>query len=43
MRMHASSVLVPVSVCVMNPKFHCDNLLFVFYAFCQSRLERFPF
>ena len=28
MRMHASSVLVAMSVCVMHPRTHCDNLFF---------------
>ena len=28
MRMHASSVLVAMSVCVMHAPTHCDNLLF---------------
>ena len=28
MRMHASSVLVAMSVCVMHPPAHCDNLFF---------------
>ena len=28
MRMHASSVLVAMSVCVMHPPTHCDNLFF---------------
>ena len=27
-RMHASSVLVAMSVCVMHPPTHCDNLFF---------------
>ena len=33
MRMHASSVLVAMSVCAMQPPTHCDNLFFVFYLF----------
>ena len=28
MRIHASSVLVAMSVCVMHPPTHCDNLFF---------------
>ena len=29
MRMHASSVLVAMSVCVMHPPTHCDNFFYV--------------
>ena len=43
MCMHASSVLVAMSVCVMHPPTHCDNRIFIFYLFYQSRLERFVF
>ena len=41
--MHASSVLVAISVCAMHPPTHCGNLLFVFYLFYQSKLEQFMF
>ena len=41
--MHASSVLVAMSVCVMHPPTQCDNLFFIFYLFYQSTLERFVF
>ena len=43
MCMHASSVLVAMSVCVMHPPTRCDTLFFLFYLFYQSRLERFVF
>ena len=43
MRMHASSVLVAMSVCAVHPSTLCDNLLFVFYLFCHSKLERYAF
>ena len=41
MRMHASSVLFAMSVCVMHPGTHCDNLFFVLYLFYQSRIDQF--
>ena len=43
MSMPGSSVLVAMSVCVMHPPTHCDNLFFIFYLFYQSRLERSVF
>ena len=46
MRMHASSVLVAMSVYVIPPPpppTQVDYLFFVLYLFCQSRLERFVF
>ena len=43
MCMHASSLLVAMSVSAMHPTTHCDNLFFIYYLFHQSRLERFVF
>ena len=46
MRMHASSVLVAISVYVMHPPpppTQVDYLFFVLYLFYKSRLERFVF
>ena len=43
MRMHASSVLVAMSVCVMHPPTHRDNLFFMLYLFVHARLERSVF
>ena len=43
MCMHASSVLVAMSLCVMHPPTHCVNLFFMFYLLYRSRLERFVF
>ena len=43
MPLHASSLLVFMSVCVMDPPPHFGDLLFVFYQFYLSRLERFVF
>ena len=39
MRMHASRVLVAMSVYVMQPPTHCDNLFFVLYLFYLSGLQ----
>ena len=33
MSMHASRVLVAMSVCVMQPHTHFENMFFVFYEF----------
>ena len=43
MCMHASKVLVAISVCVMHPPTHNDDLVFIFYLLCQSKLEGFVF
>ena len=43
MCMHAKSVLVAMSVSVMHPQTHCNNLFSVFYLFYQSRPERLVF
>ena len=41
MCMHALSVLVAMSLSVIQPQTHCENLIFMFYLFYQCRLERF--
>ena len=45
MRMHASSVLVAMSVYVMHPPppTQVEDLFFVLYRFYQSKQERFVF
>ena len=44
MCMHVSSVLVAMSVEVMNPATkHFDNLFFVLHLLCLPKLERFVF
>ena len=42
--MHVSSVLVAMSVEIMNPATkHFDILFFVLHLFCLSKLEQFVF